>query len=154
MTKIKIVEQSHSPQRAANRTGAPDKIKISEEMIRAGRTLLVSFPEDVLSPRTAGLCSAVSDIFRGGPPAEVLSFAKIPNRKRQSNRNRRGAAIRIPQDGEVVNQKTSCPWSRLFFGCGAVRPLFICAGCAARDVIKDQAPRFGSGLWIVGIFPV
>jgi hypothetical protein len=29
----------------------------------------------------------------------VLSFAKIPNRKRQSNRNRRAAAIRISQAG-------------------------------------------------------
>lgn len=44
--------------------GAP-AIEVTAEMIKVGRdTLLASFPEDALSERTAGLCSAVSDIFR------------------------------------------------------------------------------------------
>jgi hypothetical protein len=31
---------------------------------------------------------------------------------------------------------------------------FYPRGRPARDVLKHQAPPFGSGLWIVGIFPV
>jgi hypothetical protein len=41
------------------------EIEITAAMIRAGRdTLLASFPEDVLSERTAGLDRAVCDIFQ------------------------------------------------------------------------------------------
>jgi hypothetical protein len=49
------------------------------------------------STRAAGLLQPVS---RGGPPAVVLSFAKIPNRNRQSSRKPRG--------GERSNQRIGC----------------------------------------------
>src|SRR3984957_1487520 len=49
------------------------------------------------STRAAGLLQPVS---RGGPPAVVLSFAKILNRNRQSSRQPRG--------GERSNQRIGC----------------------------------------------
>ena len=42
-----------------------NEIEITPEMLNAGReSLLASFPEDVLSERTAGLSQAVCDIYR------------------------------------------------------------------------------------------
>src|SRR5450759_2641076 len=49
--------------------------------------------------RSARAVALLQPVSRGGPPAVVLSFAKIPKRKRQSNRNRGATAIRIPQAG-------------------------------------------------------
>src|SRR5450759_4220049 len=63
--------------------------------------------------RSARAVALLQPVSRGGPPAVVLSFAKIPKRKRESNRNRGATAIRIPHAGNCQISRSGCGKEKL-----------------------------------------
>jgi hypothetical protein len=60
-----------------------------------------------LRPRSTRAAGLIQPVSRGGPPAVVLSFAIIPNLKRQSSRKPRG--------GEWSNQRIKCRAQSVIF---------------------------------------